>query len=83
MMAIIGMFLQDCLVGSACGDWALYAASPLRAFECELGVQAAVGFRDPAGFTKDGDVTKFQLRRQIKHGRISMLARWRIRGGRS
>ena len=27
-----------------------------------------------AGFTKDGDVTEFQLRRQVKHGRISMLA---------
>merc|ERR1719177_95190 len=38
MMAIIGMFFQDGLTGSAWGDWALYDASPLRAFESELGV---------------------------------------------
>merc|ERR1712190_407352 len=31
MMAIIGMFFQDGLTGSAWGDWALYEASPLRA----------------------------------------------------
>jgi light-harvesting complex I chlorophyll a/b binding protein 1 len=48
MMAIIGMFFQDGLTGSAYGDWALYTASPLRAFESELGVQAPVGFWDPA-----------------------------------
>ena len=40
MMAIIGMFFQDGLTGSAWGDWANYTASPLRAFENELGVQA-------------------------------------------
>jgi len=30
MMAIIGMFFQDGLTGSAWGDWANYTASPLR-----------------------------------------------------
>merc|ERR1711870_209684 len=30
MVAIIGMFFQDGLTGSAWGDWALYEASPLR-----------------------------------------------------
>mmetsp|Transcript_19375 Transcript_19375/g.26022 ORF Transcript_19375/g.26022 Transcript_19375/m.26022 type:complete len:88 (-) Transcript_19375:208-471(-) len=30
MMAIIGMFFQDGITGSAMGDWALYTASPLR-----------------------------------------------------
>ena len=40
MMAIIGMFFQDGLTGSAWGDWANYTDSPLRAFENELGVQA-------------------------------------------
>ncbi|CAK9098032.1 unnamed protein product, partial [Durusdinium trenchii] len=76
MMAIIGMFFQDGLTGSAWGDWANYTASPLRAFENELGVQAPVGFWDPAGFTADGSVEDFQRRRQteLKHGRISMLA---------
>ena len=68
--------LQDGLTGSAWGDWANYTASPLRAFENELGVQAPVGFWDPAGFTADGSVENFKRRRQteLKHGRISMLA---------
>merc|ERR1719245_1876161 len=76
MMAIVGMFFQDGLTGSAWGDWALYTDSPLRAFESELGVQAPVGFWDPVGFTKDGDAADFTRRRatEIKHGRISMLA---------
>jgi len=38
MMAIIGMFFQDGLTGSAWGDWANYTGSPLRAFENELRV---------------------------------------------
>merc|ERR1711939_833798 len=76
MMAIMGMFFQDGLTGSAWGDWALYTASPLRAFENELGVQEPVGFWDPAGFTADGSVENFARRRQteLKHGRVSMLA---------
>merc|ERR550534_2213909 len=76
MMAIIGMFFQDGLTGSAWGDWELYVDSPLRAFESELGVQAPVGFWDPAGLAKDGDAIAFKRRREteIKHGRVSMLA---------
>merc|ERR1712203_842506 len=76
MVAIIGMFFQDGLTGGAWGDWALYTASPLRAFENELGVQDPVGFWDPAGFSSSGDVTAFKRRRtvELKHGRISMLA---------
>merc|ERR1712187_1773 len=76
MMAIIGMFFQDGLTGSAWGDWSLYTASPLRAFENELGVQDPVGFWDPAGFTADGNVENFARRRQTerKPGRVSMLA---------
>jgi hypothetical protein len=76
MMAIIGMFFQDGLTGSAWGDWASYTGSPLRAFENELGVQAPVGFWDPAGLAADGDVQKFKRRRaiELKHGRISMAA---------
>ena len=68
--------VQDGLTGSAWGDWANYTASPLRAFENELGVQDPVGFFDPAGFTADGSVENFKRRRQteLKHGRISMLA---------
>merc|ERR1719221_2310330 len=76
MMAIIGMFFQDGLTGSAWGDWSLYTDSPLRAFESELGAQAPFGFWDPVGFTKDGDEASFKRRRsvEIKHGRICMLA---------
>merc|ERR1719427_1626535 len=75
-MAIIGMFFQDGLTGSAWGDWSLYTASALRAFENELGVQEPVGFWDPAGFTADGSAENFARRRQteLKHGRVSMLA---------
>jgi hypothetical protein len=76
MMAIIGMFFQDGLTGSAWGDWANYVDSPLRAFESELGVQAPVGIWDPADLSKDGDAATFLRRREteIKHGRVSMLA---------
>eukprot|EP00930_Biecheleria_cincta_P103427 TRINITY_DN953_c0_g1_i1.p1 TRINITY_DN953_c0_g1~~TRINITY_DN953_c0_g1_i1.p1 ORF type:complete len:950 (+),score=191.02 TRINITY_DN953_c0_g1_i1:420-2852(+) len=76
MMAIIGMFFQDGLTGSAWGDWATYTASPLRAFENELGVQAPFGFWDPLGYTADGNKDDFTRRRvtEIKHGRVAMLA---------
>merc|ERR1712157_681565 len=76
MVAIIGMFFQDGLTGSAWGDWSLYTASPLRAFEGELGVQPPVGFWDPLGLSKDGNEDVFKRRRstEIKHGRVSMLA---------
>jgi len=76
MMAIIGMFFQDGLTGSAWGDWANYADSPLRAFENELGVQAPVGYWDPLGLGKDGDADVFRRRREveIKHGRVCMIA---------
>merc|ERR1711963_1325070 len=37
MVAIIGMFFQDGLTGSAWGDWALYTASPLRSLKSDPG----------------------------------------------
>merc|ERR1712012_1152416 len=76
MMAIIGMFFQDGLTGSAWGDWASYTDSPLRAFEGELGVQPPFGFWDPLGMSSDGDLESFKRRRatELKHGRVSMLA---------
>merc|ERR1712228_988426 len=64
MMAIIGMFFQDGLTGSAWGDWALYTGSPLRAFESEIGVQPPLGYWDPLGLSSDGDVATFNRRRQ-------------------
>ncbi|CAK0853233.1 unnamed protein product [Prorocentrum cordatum] len=76
MVAIIGMFFQDGLTGSAWGDWALYTDSPLRAFESELGAMAPFGFWDPAGMCADGDVESFKRRRatELKHGRLAMFA---------
>merc|ERR1711879_306018 len=64
MVAIIGLFFQDGLTGSAWGDWANYTASPLRAFENEMGAQPPFGFWDPVGFTADGDVDAYKRRRQ-------------------
>ena len=46
-LPIIGLFFQDGSTGRAGDDWALYTASPLRAFENELGVQDPVGFWGP------------------------------------
>ena len=68
----VALALEDGLTGSAWGDWSLYTASPLRAFEGELGVQAPVGFWDPAGLSSDGSIENFKRRRavEIKHGRI-------------
>merc|ERR1712125_202463 len=76
MMAIIGMFFQDGLTGSAWGDWANYTDSPLRAFESETGVQPPVGYWDPLGLAKDGSLFEFTRRREteLKHGRVSMFA---------
>merc|ERR1719382_114889 len=76
MVAIIGMFFQDGLTGSAWGDWSLYTESPLRAFENELGVQAPLGYWDPLGLNKSADEATFKRRRavEIKHGRVCMLA---------
>jgi hypothetical protein len=59
--------------------WSIAARTEIvsmSAFEGELGVQAPVGFWDPAGLSSDGDVATFKRRRsiEIKHGRISMLA---------
>ena len=48
MVAFIGAFFQDGLIGPAWGDRALYTASPPRAFGNELGMQAPGGLWDPA-----------------------------------
>jgi len=52
------------------------ATTAVRAFENEIGVQAPVGFFDPMGFTKDGDVEDFRRRREseLKNGRVAMFA---------
>merc|ERR1712060_563457 len=83
MVAIIGMFFQDGLTGSAWGDWATYTASPLRAaapaapdFSKELGACPPLGFWDPLGLSKFDDPTvagaQFKRRRiiEIQHGRV-------------
>merc|ERR1719411_1983592 len=82
MMAIIGMFFQDGLTGSAWGDWANYTDSPLRALDLssELGACPPLGFWDPLDLSKFSDpvvaTTQFKRRRviELQHGRVSMLA---------
>ena len=76
MMVIIGRFFQDGLTGSAWRDRALYTASPLRAFEYELGEQVPVDLYDLTDFPADGDTENVARRRQTmtKHGRIDTLA---------
>ena len=74
-MADIGMFLQEGLTGSAWGACAWCPASPLRAFDNKLGVLAAVGFSDPAGFAADGSCENLasSCQTERRHGRVSML----------
>jgi len=82
MMAIMGMFFQDGLTGSAWGDWSLYVDSPLRAFDptMEVGTTDPFGYFDPLNLSKDEDgnwdESRFQLYRtaELKHGRVAMLA---------
>eukprot|EP00439_Symbiodinium_sp_Y106_P056014 s1121_g7.t2 len=71
MMAIVGLWVQDGLFGTPYG---LYTGS--SAFENELGVQAPLGYFDPLGLSKDGDVETFRRRREseIKNGRVAMFA---------
>merc|ERR1719313_3020769 len=81
MVAIIGMFFQDGLTGTARGDWALYTASPLRAaaaadapaagdFSNELGACPPLGFWDPLGLAKADTpqqaVVQFRRRRAVE-----------------
>ena len=83
MMATFGRFFQDGLIGSAWGDWANYADSPLRAVDlsAELGTCPPLGFWDPLDLSKleDPDVAAFHFKRrrviELQHGRASMLAR--------
>merc|ERR1719386_32990 len=78
MMAIIGMFFQDGLTGSAWGDWSLYTGSPLRGFDAssQPGVQAPIGFWDPLDLSGESDEATFKRRRavELKHGRVCMYA---------
>merc|ERR1719343_1166218 len=76
MVAIIGMFFQDGLTGTAWGDWANYVDSPLRAYENEPGVQPPVGFWDPLNLSASGNVFDYKRRREVelKHGRVCMFA---------
>ncbi|CAE7716709.1 FCPF [Symbiodinium sp. CCMP2592] len=93
MMAIIGMFFQDGLTGSAWGDWSTYTASPLRAYDPseEVGAMPPLGFFDPLNFSKPGrplgvylqdlsDEEKFAWLRaaELKNGRVAMMLDWRV-----
>merc|ERR1712113_897248 len=73
MVALSAMVFQNGTVGTTGPEMWL---PPASAFEGELGVQAPVGFWDPAGLSADGDAEAFRRRRgvELKHGRICMLA---------
>merc|ERR1712187_871625 len=84
MMAIIGMFFQDGLTGSAWGDWNLYTDSPLRAkggdgatfnLASQIGATEPLGYWDPCGFCKESDEEEFLKYRgiELKHGRVAMM----------
>jgi hypothetical protein len=79
MVAIIGMFYQDGLTGSAWGDWSLYTDSPLRAGpKCieGLGGPFPEDYWDPAGLAvgKSEEQLIHWRNVEIKHGRVAMLA---------
>jgi hypothetical protein len=59
MRATISMVFRNGLIGFAWGDWVLYIAFLLRAFEHVLGEQVSLGFWDPAGFVADGSIENF------------------------
>ena len=78
------MMKTACLLALA-GSAAAFAPAPIAQqsstalsadFSKELGAQMPLGFFDPLGFLKDADQNKFDgLRhRELKHGRVSMLA---------
>ena len=68
MMAIIGMFFQSGLTGTAWGDWALYTDSPLRAFE------NAGDFSFKGLTSSDPAETQKKLAAEIASGRLAMMA---------
>merc|ERR1719502_869812 len=73
----MAMLFQNGTVGTTGPEmWLPSGATKRAAFESELGVQAPVGFWDPLGLSKDGDVDAFKRRREveIKHGRVCMIA---------
>ncbi|CAJ1344524.1 unnamed protein product, partial [Effrenium voratum] len=74
-MAVASAAVATCFASRKAAANAKHQLVALSAFENELGVQAPVGFWDPAGFAADGSTENFARRRQteLKHGRISML----------
>ena len=54
LLYVVAVFSQDGLTGSAWGDWANYTASPLRAFENELGQTTFAGWRVPTAVWSPG-----------------------------
>jgi len=57
MMAIIGMFFQDGLTGSAWGDWSNYTESPLRAYKYDEPDWMKAAPSMPSLVTETDDIT--------------------------
>eukprot|EP00972_Heterocapsa_arctica_P052222 7681708-Heterocapsa_arctica.AAC.1 len=69
MTAIIGSSCQEGLIGFVWVDWVLYIDFLLRTLENTLGVQALVGFWDPAGFVADGSIENLARRHLQKQAK--------------
>ena len=72
MTATMAIVIQSGTAGpTGPGRW-----FPCSAFDTELGVQAPVGFGDPAGLAWNGEAYEFLRHRVVetKRGRASMLA---------
>mmetsp|Transcript_3925 Transcript_3925/g.10039 ORF Transcript_3925/g.10039 Transcript_3925/m.10039 type:complete len:300 (+) Transcript_3925:85-984(+) len=71
--------LRRCMAGGSInsdGRRALPRETRLKAFEEENGAIPPLGFWDPLGLSRDGDVAEFKRRREaeIKNGRVAMYA---------
>ena len=75
MIALVGMYFQDGLTGSARSVWALFTGSPLMTFVNDPGVRTPVGSWDHLRFIADGNVASFERRRSVdvKHSRAFMV----------
>jgi len=76
LVAVVALGATAAATSRRRGQRAGKSSTVVRAFEDELGVQPPVGYWDPMGLAKDGDVGEFRRRREaeLKNGRVAMFA---------